>query len=262
MFVVSGLIAMIGVLLVLAAPAGAHEATFNSTTSVVCDGDGLVLVWNTSSWSFTEDAGRHPDIIVEMRADGGPWAVVGNGPFNEDNSRMLLGVAPIPDGAVVLDIRVTPDPTMFWEGTTVTGEGDQVTLDVPPFEQFCEGVPPIPTETPTPVPPTPTATPVPPTPTETPTPVPPTPTQTVTPVPPTASPVPPTPTPEETPSVQPPVTVTPTAVPPTTTRRPKSLRHRHQVDPLLFCAPRRVSRSQSRVNPAMSLMSPSMAHLR
>ena len=242
MFVVAGLIAMIGVLLVLAAPAGAHEATFNSTTSVVCDGDGLVLVWNTSSWSFTEDAGR-----------------------------MLLGVAPIPDGAVVLDIRVTPDPTMFWEGTTATGEGDQVTLDVPPFEQFCEGVPPIPTETPTPVPTTPvpptpteTPTPVPPTPTQTATPVPPipTPTQTPTPVPPTASPVLPTPTPEETPSVQPPVTVTPTAVPPTTTRRPKSLRHPHQVDPLSFCAPRRVSRSQSRVNPAMSLMSPSMAHLR
>ena len=163
------------------------------------------MVWKTSSWSLTDDAGRHPNIIVEMRVDNGAWVVIGNGPFNEHNGRMLLGVTAIPDGAVVLDVRVTPDPSEVWEGTQVVGAGDQVTLDVPPFEQYYSGVPPTPMPTATPVPPMPTV--VPPTPTSTPT------------------AIPPTPTPEEPPPVLPPPTptATPTEVPPTVTPPPETM---------------------------------------
>ena len=213
--VILGVISMAASLVVLAASAGAHNVQVNGSVAVICDQDTPIVSWQARSWNDTDPGGRHPNIIIEMRTDISDWVVVQMAPLNDANGRRINGASPVPPGASSVSIRVTPDPSLMWEDTYVSGGGETVTVAVPPEIVGC-GVPPEPTPPPTPeptAPPEPTT--VTPDPTATPTPEPTAPVETPTSEPttppvetptsePTATPTPePTAPPEETPTSEP-----------------------------------------------------------
>lgn len=108
-----------------ASPASAHFAGIDESTTLVCDGDTLVL--RTAAVSWAEDmSGEHPAVIIEMRTDVSDWEPVVTGEFSEANGWRLSGAAVVPPGASFVDIRVTVDPDFTW--------GDGFAAPTPPAE--------------------------------------------------------------------------------------------------------------------------------
>ncbi len=133
-----GVLSMLGSLLILAAPAGAHQAFVGERTAVACGAQTLFLNFQATSWSQTAPSGRHPNIIVEMRTDLSGWKVVGTGAFTDANGRSFAGKSELPKGASTVEVRVTPDPSKFWDGTDIVGAGNGAVMEVPPFQQVCK----------------------------------------------------------------------------------------------------------------------------
>ena len=83
-----------------ASPAGAHFAGIDESTTLVCDGDTLVL--RTAAVSWAEDmTGEHPAVTIEARTDVSDWETVVSGAFTEAGGWRLSGAAIIPPGASV-----------------------------------------------------------------------------------------------------------------------------------------------------------------
>lgn len=233
--VMLGVISMIASAVLFATSAGAHNVTVIGSVGVICDQETPLVSWQARTWNDVDPGGRHPNIIVETRTDVSDWVVVAMAPLNDANGRRIGGVSPIAPGATSVSVRVTPDPTQFWEGTNVVGSGDTETVAIPPEIRDCGAPPATPSPTAEPTPPEPTAT-VPPEPTAEPTTPPepspspeptpaesptteatsepaPTPTERPAETPTPATPASPTPAPEVTPSPEPtsPPTPQPTA---------------------------------------------------
>jgi LPXTG-motif cell wall-anchored protein len=138
--------------------ASAHFAGIDESTTLVCDGDLLIL--RTAAVSWAEDmTGEHPRVVIEMRTDVSDWETVVTGEFSEANGWRLSGSAVVAPGASFVDVRVTVDPDFTWgDGFSAPTPPAETRLVVGPGLTDCTSVilpPPTPEPTP-PVEPTPT----------------------------------------------------------------------------------------------------------
>jgi len=141
-----------------ASPASAHFAGIDESTTLVCDGDLLIL--RTAAVSWAEDmSGEHPAVLIEMRTDVSDWETVVSGGFSAANGWRLSGAAVVAPGASFVDVRVTVDPDFTWgDGFSAPTPPAETRLVVGPGLTDCTSVilpPPTPEPTP-PVEPTPT----------------------------------------------------------------------------------------------------------
>ena len=70
----------------------------------------------TPEMVVAEQKPLHPRIIVDIRTDVSGWTVIAVDAFTAANGHQFSGRHPLPPGATWVDVRVTPDPTLTWEG--------------------------------------------------------------------------------------------------------------------------------------------------